>query len=186
MLTPFSWFSANAKTDQTLFINEVMSSNESTIRDGDIDDPKHGSKGGAYSDWIEIYNAGTKDVDLTGYTIADSSAEWTFPQGIVPAGGYLLIWASDKDKVAADGQLHTNFKLSASGEPLIFKAPDGTVIDSVDILALPMIRATDGRLTVHPNLLFFPKQLPVRQIFRKFYRSKLCLLMKSWHPMFQP
>ena len=29
MLTPFSWFSANAKTDQTLFINEVMSSNES-------------------------------------------------------------------------------------------------------------------------------------------------------------
>ncbi|NLM58904.1 MAG: dockerin [Clostridium sp.] len=175
MLTPFSWFSANAKTDQTLFINEVMSSNESTIRDGDIDDPKHGSKGGAYSDWIEIYNAGTKDVDLTGYTIADSSAEWTFPQGIVPAGGYLLIWASDKDKVAADGQLHTNFKLSASGEPLIFKAPDGTVIDSVDIISLAddqsYGRETDGssKFVVFskatPGSANIPEILPEQTLF---------------------
>jgi len=113
----------------TLFINEVMASNASTIRDGDIDDPKDGSKGGAYSDWIEIYNSGTRDVDLTGYILADSSAEWVFPQGIVPAGGYLLVWASDKNKVAADGQLHTNFKISSSGEALTLKDPNGNVID---------------------------------------------------------
>lgn len=136
MLTPINQLFAIAETEQILFINEVMSSNESTIRDGDVDDPKFGSQGGAYSDWIEIYNAGSQDVDLTGYTIADSSAVWTFPEGIVPAGGYLLVWASDKDKVAADGQLHTNFKLSASGESLIFKAPDGTVVDSVSVIGL--------------------------------------------------
>jgi len=86
-----------------------MASNTRTIRDGDVDDPKDGSKGGAYSDWIEIYNAGPYDVDLTGYILADSSAEWVFPQGIVPAGGYLLVWASDKNKVATDGGLHTNY-----------------------------------------------------------------------------
>jgi len=55
-----------------------MASNTRTIRDGDVDDPKDGSKGGAYSDWIEIYNAGPYDVDLTGYILADSSAEWVF------------------------------------------------------------------------------------------------------------
>jgi len=32
-----------------------MASNTRTIRDGDVDDPKDGSKGGAYSDWIEIW-----------------------------------------------------------------------------------------------------------------------------------
>lgn len=136
ILAPTNWFSAIAGTEQILFINEVMSSNESTIRDGDVDDSKFGSQGGAYSDWIEIYNASAQDVDLTGYTIADSSAVWTFPEGVVPAGGHLLVWASDKDKVAADGQLHTNFKLSASGEPLILKSPDGTVVDSITIIGL--------------------------------------------------
>jgi len=119
----------NAPGTSTLFINEVMASNTRTIRDGDVDDPKDGSKGGAYSDWIEIYNAGPYDVDLTGYILADSSAEWVFPQGIVPAGGYLLVWASDKNKVATDGGLHTNFKISSSGEALTLKDPDGNVID---------------------------------------------------------
>lgn len=129
IMIPVCYFGAFAEASQTLFINEVMSSNESTIRDGDATDPKHGSKGGAYSDWIEIYNSGSQDMDLTGYILADSSAEWTFPQGVVPSGGYLLVWASDKDKVADDGQLHTNFKISASGEGLTLMDPDRNVID---------------------------------------------------------
>jgi len=54
----------------------------------------------------------------------------------VPAGGYLLVWASDKNMVAQDGQLHTNFKLSASGENITLKKPDGTIVDSVDIIGL--------------------------------------------------
>jgi len=72
IMIPARYFGAFAEASQTLFINEVMSSNVSTIRDGDVTDPKHGSKGGAYSDWIEIYNAGPYDVDLTGYILADS------------------------------------------------------------------------------------------------------------------
>jgi|LSQX01.2.fsa_nt_gb hypothetical protein len=114
-----------------LFINEVMAVNGSTIRDGDIDDPKSGSKGGDYSDWIEIYNAGTQAIDLTGYTISDDGATWTFPQGMIPANGYLLVWASDKDKVAPDGQLHANFKITSLGETITLKMPNGTVVDSI-------------------------------------------------------
>jgi len=133
---------------ETLFINELMSSNTSTLRDGDIDDLSFGNQGGAYSDWIEIYNAGSQAVSLKGYTLYDSSAAWTFPDAIVPAGGFLLVWASDKNKVAKDGQVHTNFKLSSSGETVILNKPDGTEVDSVNLVSLgsdqSFGRSTDG------------------------------------------
>ena len=49
---------AYAETGQTIFINELMASNASTIRDGDRDN----SQGEAYSDWIEIHNAGSQSI----------------------------------------------------------------------------------------------------------------------------
>lgn len=117
--------------EQCLYINEIMASNSNTLRDGDLDDPKYGASGGAYSDWIELYNASSESVDLTGYSISDDGATWIFPKGNIPPKGYLVIWASDKNKVTNDGQLHTNFKLGALGEKVVLKAPGGDVIDSV-------------------------------------------------------
>lgn len=117
--------------EHRIYINEIMASNTNTIRDGDLDDPKHGTLGGAYSDWIELYNASDESVDLTGYSISDDGATWFFPEGSIPPKGYLVIWASDKNKVASDGQLHTNFKLSAQGEKVVLKTPGGEVIDSI-------------------------------------------------------
>jgi hypothetical protein len=138
----------SAEAGQTLFINEIMAANTVTIRDGDVDDAKNGSLGGAYSDWVEIYNGSSQPVDLTGYTISDDGATWTLPQGTVPANGYLLIWASDKSKVAADGQIHTNFKLTSAGETVTLKKSDGTIVDSVKFPALAddqsYSRITDG------------------------------------------
>lgn len=75
-----------------------MAANSQTLRDGDVDDPDEGSKGGAYSDWIEIYNSSSEPINLNGYTLSDSSATWTFPQVTIKASGYLLVWASDKIK----------------------------------------------------------------------------------------
>ena len=133
---------------QALFINEIMAANTDTIRDGDVDDPDKGSLGGAYSDWIELYNPGIQPINLTGYKLSDSSATWTFPSGEIQPKGYLIVWASDKNKVAKDGQLHTNFKLSASGEPITLKSPNDSVIDSVTFTALKdnesYGRKTDG------------------------------------------
>jgi hypothetical protein len=147
VMLPTNFFVASAE-GQNIFINEIMASNSKTIRDGDVDDPTDGSKGGAYSDWIEIYNSGSQAIDLKGYTISDSGATWTIPQGSVRANGYLLIWASDKNKVAKDGQLHANFKLSASGEKVELKAPNGTVVDSVTYSSIgedqSFGRMTDG------------------------------------------
>ena len=114
IMTPTEVLVVSAEGSQKIFINEIMASNSQTLRDGDVEDAGEGDKGGAYSDWIEIYNSDTQPINLTGYSLSDSGATWTLPQCTVEAKGYLLIWASDKDKVAKDGQLHTNFKLSAS------------------------------------------------------------------------
>ncbi len=52
-------------------------------------------------EWIELYNYGTSDIDLTGWQISDSSATDDLQQAggtmIVPAGGYAIITANPTD-----------------------------------------------------------------------------------------
>ena len=116
---------------QVLFINEIMASNRDTIADED----------GEYEDWIELYNASHVDIDVTGYYLSDdpdSLTRWEIPTGTVPAQGYLLIWASGKDRVGVGGELHANFRISRDGEPVFLLDPDGqTVVDEVEAVPIP-------------------------------------------------
>ena len=48
----------------------------------------------------------------------------------VPSGGYVLIFASGKDRVS-DAAAHTNFRLSNDGEYLALVRPDGSVASSI-------------------------------------------------------
>ncbi len=112
-------FGTQTVVGQELFINEFMGSNDATIADED----------GDYPDWLEIFNPGESAFDLTGCYLSDDPAQptkWQFPQGSVPGEGYLIVWASDKDKVTPGGELHTNFKISSSGESLVLTMADGT------------------------------------------------------------
>ena len=66
-------------------INEFMADNETTATDKD----------GEYEDWIELYNNGTDALSLLGYHITDDNAnpeQWTFPDVLIPAGGYLVVF----------------------------------------------------------------------------------------------
>ncbi|KNY26405.1 CotH kinase family protein [Pseudobacteroides cellulosolvens] len=146
--------------DSILHINEIMASSTSTLRDGDLLDDDDGIKGGTYSDWIEIYNTSTKAIDLSGYRISDSDATWTFPKGIVPANGCLLIWASGKDKVTADGQLHTNFKLGASGETITLVNSDGLICDSVKYGGLSNNESYGAKIDGCSSYVIFSKATP--------------------------
>ena len=74
-----------------LIINEVMSSNGSTIYDEDGDTP----------DWIELYNGGDNIINLNGYGITDDPTEpykWIFPAIEIQPHNHLLIYASGKDR----------------------------------------------------------------------------------------
>lgn len=104
-----------------LKINELMADNQMTIADPDQGD---------FGDWIEILNLGNTSIDLTGYGLSDDSEDlkkWVFPNGtIIPGNTFMLIWA-DNDNVG----LHTNFRLSRSGETLILTDAQSVVLDSI-------------------------------------------------------
>ncbi len=111
---------------KTVVINEVMSANSSVIRDAD----------GDFSDWIELYNPTDESFDLSGFYLSDKGKKrrkWRIPEGTeLAANGFLIIWASGKDKISSTGQLHTNFKINQKGEPIILTEPDGiTLFDYV-------------------------------------------------------
>ncbi len=102
-------------------INEFMADNDSTRADED----------GDFSDWIEIHNPTGASINLNGWRLtdeADNLNKWRFPVVTIPAGGYVLVFASGKDRATAGSELHADFKLSASGEYLALVDPDGLTI----------------------------------------------------------
>ncbi|HPJ09201.1 MAG TPA: CotH kinase family protein, partial [Flavobacterium sp.] len=100
---------ANHCFSQNIVINEVLASNTNSIED------ENGSK----EDWVELYNNGPASVNLLGYGLTDDPAlpfKWTFPNVTVASGQYLIVWCSDKNRSVAGQPLHTNWKISGSGE----------------------------------------------------------------------
>jgi len=106
-----------------LYITEFMAANESVLLDED----------GDAEDWIEIFNAGDIDADLDGWFLTDDDEDlekWKFPSVVLPSGGYLVVFASNKDRTTPGLPLHTNFRLSNNGEFLALVHPDGETIAS--------------------------------------------------------
>ncbi len=102
-------------------ISEFMAANNSTLAD----------ENGDFSDWIEIHNPTARVIDLDGWYLTDSATnltKWQFPDRSLGPNEYLVAFASDKDRAAAQGELHTNFKLDGGGEYLALVEPDGTTV----------------------------------------------------------
>ena len=106
-----------------LRINEFLASNDGGLLDED----------GDASDWIELHNTGPGPQDLAGWYLTDDQTDltrWALPAVTIQPGGYLVVFASDKDRSNPAGELHTNFRLSAGGEYLGLVQDDGiTVVD---------------------------------------------------------
>lgn len=105
----------------TLFVNEVMPSNTAACAD----------PFGEFDDWVELYNAGSTDLELTGFYVSDDATQpmrVALQAGVtVPAGGFTLLWADEQ----VQGIDHLQFKLEAKGEMFLISAPDGTLIDQI-------------------------------------------------------
>ncbi len=113
----------------TLVINEFMADNKDFFVDNFGED----------DDWIEIYNYGSRPVDIGGMYMTDelgSDELWRIPdtateQTTIPAGGYLVIWA-DNDTSPTQGVLHVGFGLRAGGgEDVVLLDADRNVVDSI-------------------------------------------------------
>jgi len=100
-------------------ISEFLTENDGLLRDED----------GDTSGWIELQNDGPAAVNLGGWFLTDDAAnlqKWRIPAVTVPSGGFLLVFASGKDRT--NGTLHANFQLDNAGEYLALLQPDGVTV----------------------------------------------------------
>ena len=103
-----------------VIINEFMAENDGSLKDQD----------GASPDWIELHNTGPNLIDLAGWHLTDTATNltrWTFPSTPLPAGGYLVVFASGKDRTNSAPQ-HTSFALEASGGYLALVDSNGVIV----------------------------------------------------------
>src|SRR5678815_70322 len=107
-LTLLSLLALTLPAGAQLRISEFLAQNDGLTRDQDGDSP----------DWIELHNSSSAAVNLAGWHLTDAAtnlAKWTFPTVSIPVNGYLLVFASGKNRAISGAELHTNFQLEDSG-----------------------------------------------------------------------
>lgn len=145
----FAFFANACLAD--LYINEIQSGNTKIADD----------VGNLTSDWVEIYNSGPAARNLQGYHLSDSVSnptKWAFPNVNIPAGGYVLVWASNL--VPPPSPMHASFAISSAGESILLSDPQGNLLDQFPPRAL----VTDTSMGRQPEgtgpLLFFAQPTP--------------------------
>jgi len=109
---------------ENIFINEFLAKNNTV----NVDEFSEND------DWLELYNNSSDTINLHNHYLSDdldNLTKWKFSDNdiLVAPNDYLLIWC-DNDE--SQGVLHTNFKLSSSGEFIALTNPDGqTIIDTL-------------------------------------------------------
>lgn len=96
-----------------LYISEILTDNTLILENGET------------PDYIELHNAGASDMDLCGYGLSDNPnkpAKWRFGKTVLPAGGYMCVYLTDKE---------IGFGLSSSGECVLLTDPNNKLVDSV-------------------------------------------------------
>ena len=115
----------NSILDDKVVISEVMASNKSTLINNDLE----------YNDYIELFNNTDSEINLMNYYLSDtetSSKKWAFPEIIMKAHEYIVVFASGKNKCDLSiRECHTNFKLSQDGETVTLLNSDGKVISKI-------------------------------------------------------
>jgi len=104
-----------------IVISEILASNKYSLKD----------QFGQNSDWIELYNNSSSTINLLNWSLSDDSTlpqKWKFPAVSLAPGQYMIVFASEKNIRETGSYLHTNFKLSASGEYLGLYNNAGTYV----------------------------------------------------------
>ncbi len=106
-----------------LTISELMPVNTVGIMDTD----------GDFSDWIELSNDSSGDLELSGCWLSVDSEEifgWKLPDITVKSGESIIIFASGKETDKKD-EMHADFKLPSVSGTLTLASSTGYIIDSV-------------------------------------------------------
>ncbi|MBP7949976.1 MAG: lamin tail domain-containing protein [Verrucomicrobiales bacterium] len=81
-------------------------------------------------DWLELKNPNPYRLDVGGFKLTDGSpVPWVFAPGtVIPANGFLVVFASGKNRQNPSGRPHTDFSLSSGGEYLALLSPVGAIL----------------------------------------------------------
>ena len=103
----FLYFFLAKTSSAQIVINEYVPSNLSISVNGNT----------TYKDWIEIYNAGSSSVNLSGYGLSDDASKpylLRFPSYTLAAHGYLVVFAADTNNTILVDHWETAVKESNS------------------------------------------------------------------------
>lgn len=117
-----------APKEPVLVISEVVSSNKLSYPDEELGSP----------DWIELHNLSDREVDLKGFILTDKQDSYErenmLPSVKVPANGYAVFYAKTDAKTDT---FVLPFGLSKGGDTLCLLNASGTLLEQLDIPALP-------------------------------------------------
>lgn len=157
-------------------INEWMVANDQFLAD-----PADGD----HDDWFELFNRRLVPADVSGCWLSDSSIaprKSLLPPGtVIPAQGYLLVWADGEPGQNAPGrEPHADFKLSAAGEMILLSTPEGRLLDSVSF-AGGQRNQSEGRWPDGAAEPFRPFTFPTPRA-ANVWRSALRISEARWLP----
>jgi len=122
-----------ALNHSNVYISEVMSSNDYVTA----------IPGQENTDWVEIYNAGTELINMSGWGLSDNinwPRKWQFPEGTyITPGEYKIVLLDGSTTAGADAsRLHSTIKLArAGGETLTLSDSTGYVLDKLYLPEIP-------------------------------------------------
>lgn len=131
----------------TIYINEVCPKNLSVVSD---------SQGKYPSGWIELYNAGTEDVNLEGYHLSnkrDRSYDDILPKIRIEGGGFVLVYVGGRiENELAEGESYLDIKLDKGHQSVFLLNPAGELIDQIELPENLPVNTSYGRTEQDGNL----------------------------------
>jgi hypothetical protein len=116
-----------------LWLNELQPVNLSGITDST----------GRREPWIELYNAGSNPVSLSGFYLTDNYinlTQWAFPAGAsIGPGEFKIIFADGRPHLTTDSEWHTSFRLSSAtgAVALVRVTSQAEVLDYINYTNVP-------------------------------------------------
>lgn len=149
-----------------IIISEVCSFNAQSYYDEDMKSP----------DWIEIYNKGTKPINLKGYRIYnanDFDNAWKFPDTILAPKSYLILLASGENRIRCE-----NYTIESSGKGI---APFNREI-GMSFLYLPVSGDFDASIDVRAMNIFGRETRIALMYIEKLEEASRYVSVVALHP----
>ncbi len=139
---------ASSQPPSGLVISEVVSSNTNSLIDSVFGNP----------DWVELYNASDKAINLEGYAISESTRnQYVFPDISIAPGEYLLVYCCEAIEDTDTDKCCTGFKLSKSGSKLTLT----TTFSTIQELTVPELETDISYgISEDGSYIFFPTPTP--------------------------